>query len=114
MVLAVWVALYFLHVGNDGLWSGDSARHAANGLFWRDYLTEFTLHAKAYALSHYARYPLIKPSACPPLFYLLEAALFSITGPSAHTAKALVLAFALAASLYTMAWLRRWVSPKVG
>ena len=69
VLLAVWVYLWTLQLDNDGLWyRGDASRHALNGLFWADYLRDFTLDAKGYALSYYARYPAIDPASRPPFF----------------------------------------------
>ena len=75
----VWLYLWSLQLDNDGLWSrGDSPRHAMNGFFWIDYLRDFTIHAKSYALSYYARFPAIDPASRPPLFYLLEGIAFAL------------------------------------
>ncbi len=114
MVVA-WIYLCSLHWHNDGLWfQGDAPRHAANGLFWKDYLLSLSPDPKGYALAYYARYPIINPTAYPPLFYLLEGACFGLFGASPYVGKALVLLAALAASLYTTAWLRRWVAGPAG
>jgi hypothetical protein len=110
-LFVVWIYLWCLQLDNDGLWyQGDSPRHAMNGFFWLDYLRDFTLDAKSYALSYYARFPAIDPAACPPLFYLLEGMAFALLGPSPYVAKGLVLCFALVAAVYVWAWLRRWLS----
>ena len=110
-LLVAWAYLWSLQLDNDGLWfRGDSPRHAMNGFFWIDYLRDFTLDAKAYALSYYARFPAIDPASRPPLFYLLEGTAFALLGPSPYVAKGLVLCFALVAALYLWAWLRRWMS----
>ena len=42
----------------------------------------------------------------PPTFYWLEGGLYALLGPSPFVAKGLVLAFALLAGVYTLAWLR--------
>ena len=107
LVVACWLFLCVLHRDNDGLWyQGDAPRHAVNGLFWKDYLGNLGANPREFALSYYARYPVINPTSYPPVFYLLEAGAFSIFGPSPYAAKGLVLVFALVAALYTMAWLR--------
>lgn len=110
----VWAWICGLHWQNDGLWSEDAARHFANGQFWRDFLLSFRLDAWDYAMSYYARYPVIKPSAYPPVFYLAEAGLFSIFTPSPWLAKGLVLATALVSALYTAACIRRWIAVEAG
>jgi hypothetical protein len=115
LVVAAWLYLCSLHWDNDGLWfQGDAPRHAANGLFWKDFLRSGSLDPRGYALKYYARYPAICPTLYPPGFYLLESALFGLFGPSPYLAKDLVLVFALVAALYTLAWLRRWVDPAAG
>ncbi len=115
IVLVTWIFIISLHWQNDGLWyQGDSPRHAANGIFWKDFLLSGSHHPQNYALRYYARYPVIAPAGYPPVFYLVEGALFSITGASPYVAKGLVLVFALTACLYLIAWLRRWVAPDAG
>lgn len=115
LVLAAWVYLCGLNWKNDGLWyQGDAPRHAMNGLFWMDFLLSGSTDPQGYALDYYARYPAICPTLYPPGFYLPEALLFALFGPSPYLAKGLVLGFALMAALYTLAWLRRWVDPAAG
>ncbi|MBW7991044.1 MAG: hypothetical protein FVQ84_13645 [Planctomycetes bacterium] len=114
LVFAAWLFLCWLHWDNNGLWYGDAPRHAANGLFWKDFLLSLSLDPKDYALSYYARYPVIAPTSYPPVFYLLEAIFFGAFVPSPYIAKGLVLGFALMAALYTSAWCRRWISGDAG
>ena len=117
-VLAVLLATAYvaaLHWPNDGLWfQGDAPRHAANGLFVWDYLTSLPADPLGFALSYYARYPIITPLAYPPLFYVIEALAFGLVAPSPYVAKVLVLAFSAAIGLYTLAWARRWAGPGAG
>ncbi|MGH9383459.1 MAG: hypothetical protein ACRD2N_04130 [Vicinamibacterales bacterium] len=114
-IVAATVAIAALHWPNDGLWfQGDAPRHAANGLFALDLLRALPTDPIAFALSYYARYPIIVVGAYPPLFYLLEAAAFSLTTPSPHVSKTLVLAFSAVAAMYTMKYGRRWISPVAG
>jgi GT2 family glycosyltransferase len=110
-----WLWLCGLHWGNDGLGPySDASRHLANGFFWKDYLQSLDPHPVEFALSYYARYPVINPVSYPPVFYVLEAAAFTVFGPSPFVAKGLVLVFTLLAALVTMAWLRRWVAAEAG
>src|ERR1051325_11455474 len=114
-IVVVWLYVVVLHARNDGLWyAGDAARHALNGLFWWDFLAARPSRPADFALSYYARYPAINPTAYPPLFYLLEGVAFRVLGPSPYVAKGLVLGFALLGCLYISAWLRRWVSREAG
>ena len=115
LVVVAWGYLSALHWDNDGLWyQGDAPRHAANGLFWLEYLRAPSTDPRGFALSYYARYPVINLTVHPPVFHLLEAGLYGLFGPSPYAAKGLVLAFALLAGLYTTAWLRRWVGAGAG
>jgi len=115
LIAGIWLYVVLLHAGNDGLWfEGDAGRHAINGLFWGDFLAAIPSDPKDFALRYYARYPTITPVAYPPLFYFLEAAGYSLIGPSPFVAKGLVQVFALVGALYVAAWLRRWVRPEAG
>ncbi|MCP4262287.1 MAG: hypothetical protein GY774_33015 [Planctomycetes bacterium] len=114
LVLIAWLFLCWLHWDNDGLWYGDAPRHASNGLFWKDFLLSFSFNPRDYALSYYARYPVITPTLYPPVFYLFEAALFGAFGASPYIAKSFVLGFTLIGALYTTAWSRRWIAKEAG
>jgi hypothetical protein len=115
LVLITWGYLCGLQVENDGLWfQVDSPRHALNGLFWKDFLEAHPSDPRAFAMSYFTRYPAVNPVSYPPFFYLLEAALFAVVGPSAFVAKGLVLGFNLVGTFYVLAWLRRWVGEGVG
>src|SRR5205807_1767010 len=87
---------------DDGLWfQGDAPRHAATGLFYKHLIGRMTLQPVAYARAYERRYPVISPSNYPPVFYLVEAAAYSVLGPSPHVAKGLVLLSALAVAVAT-------------
>lgn len=114
MVL-VWLYIVVLHRTNDGLWFYDAPRHAANGLFWWEFLASFPVNPVEFSLSYYARYPVISPPLIyPPVFYLLEGAAFWLFGNSPFVAKGLVLGFALSAGLYVTVWLQRWITEESG
>ena len=115
LALAAWVLLCWLHRDNDGLWfPQDAPRHLAKGIFLADYLAAGLPPAREYARSYLVRYPILMPINYPPGFYLLEASAFSVLGPSPWAAKGLILGFALLATLYQVAWLRRFVDPGAG
>jgi hypothetical protein len=116
LLVGIWLFVWGLHAHNDGLWfQGDAPRHAANGLFWKEYLSSSSLlDPKGFALRYYARYPDIAPAVYPPVFHLLEAFVYSVVGPSPYAAKTLVMLFSLTAGLYTLAWLRLWLTPAAG
>jgi hypothetical protein len=112
---AAWSYVVVLHWENDGLWyQGDSPRHATNGVFWWDFLTSGPTDPLTFALSYYARYPVINPVGWPPFFYLLEAVAYWLFGLSPFVAKGLVLSFMAAGTVYAVLWLRRWVAPAAG
>jgi len=114
-VICAWVFIVALHLDNDGLWfQGDAPRHAANGVFWSDFLRRLPLSPREFSVSYYARYPVINPAAYPPVFYLLEATAYRVFGVSPYVAKGLVLAAVLLGALYLVVWLRRWVSEEAG
>ena len=119
MQLAALLAAILLvgawHWQNDGLWfQGDAPRHAASGLFFWDLLTTWPADPLAYALSYYARYPVLVLGAYPPLFHVIEGIAFGLCGPSPHVAKGLVLASASVTGLYALWWGRRWIAPMAG
>jgi 4-amino-4-deoxy-L-arabinose transferase-like glycosyltransferase len=114
LVFIVWFFLCWLHWDNDGLWYPDAPCHAANGIFWKDYLLKLSFDPISYTLSYHARYPVINPTKYPPAFYLLEAVFFGLFSPSPYIAKGLVLGFALMAALYTTMLSRRWISQEAG
>jgi len=114
-IVAATIFIGILHWQNDGLWfQGDAPRHAANGLFIWDLLTELPTDPFAFALAYYARYPVLAIGPYPPLFYLIEGLAFGLFGPSPWVAKTLVLGFAAVAGFYTMLWGRRWIGPIAG
>jgi hypothetical protein len=114
-VLAAFLFIGALHWPNDGLWfQGDSPRHAMNGLFYWDLVRTLPVNVLEFAVSYYARYPVINPATYPPLFYVLEGATFAAVGPLPHAGKFIVLSFAVLAGLYTMAWCRRWLGAAFG
>lgn len=115
---AVFLAALFVgawHWQNDGLWyQGDAPRHAAGGLFLWDLVTTLPAHPLDYALSYFARYPVLVLGVYPPLFHAVEAVAFGVFGPSPWVARVLVLAFSALAGYYTLLWGRRWIGPLAG
>ncbi len=115
LAVASWILLCHLHWENDGLWfPQDAPRHLIDGVFLKDYLAAGLPPPIEYARSYLIRYPIIDPTKYPPGFHLLEAATFSVLGPSPWAAKCLVLGFALLAAFYQIAWLRRFVDLAAG
>ncbi len=114
-VVLTFLLVAGLHANNDGLWfRGDAARHATNGFFWWDLVKTLPADPIGYAVRYYARYPVISPVTYPPLFYLFEGLAYSIAGPTPLGPRLEVIAFAIMAGLYTMAWARRWINLAAG
>jgi len=114
-VAAMSVLVAFLHRHSDGLWfQGDAPRHAANGFFWWDLLRAMPRDPVAFAVSYYARYPVISPATYPPLFYIVEGLAFALFGPSPYVARCLVVVCGGVIGLYTTAWARRWIGGIAG
>lgn len=80
---------------DPGWW--DASRHAMDGAFYLDMIRSGGfLDPVGYAQEYYARYPAIAPAVYPPLFGVVEAALFAIFGVEAFVARLAVVLFLLA------------------
>lgn len=95
----------------DGSWSAepDEAAHLLNGVLVWDYARSgWPEHPLRYAERYYEHYPKIGLGHWPPLFALLEAVWFALTGPGYGMALVLVnlLAAGVAAEIWW--WGRRW------
>lgn len=74
----------------------DETRHAFNGVFFRDLLTDLPLkHPLQYAYEYYAKYPAIAIPHWPPLFHFVEGVFFLVFGISVWVSRLTVLGFAL-------------------
>lgn len=98
LVVSVAVVTIFLgNIDSDGLWFSDMPSHALNGVFYKDLIEDGAFsHPRAYAERYYAQYPSLTVGIYPPVFYVVEAALFKLLGISPATAKLAVLFFTLA------------------
>jgi 4-amino-4-deoxy-L-arabinose transferase-like glycosyltransferase len=104
LLLAVF-ALFVTAPKNDDFWWTDTPAHAMNGALIHDYLVkfEFTSPLK-FAADYYLHYPALTGILYPPLFYLAEAVVYSVTGVSHFGAQLTVSLFTLllAYALYNM------------
>lgn len=67
--------------------SPDEGCHYINGLLIHDYVADGLPGSPLrYALQYYVHYPRVTIGHWPPFFYLVQAALYFITGPSIHAA----------------------------
>lgn len=113
-VLAVLVILLFLGAPSAGdfYWS-DSPRHALNGVFIKDLLTEMPWdNPTGFAYAYYAQYPALTILFYPPLFYFLSAPFYWLFGVSHNTALLVVMlhyiAFAWGSWHLFRIWLPGW------
>ena len=106
VLLAAVVALLATSPTDYDFYNADAPRHALNGAFvldaardlpWRDPI--------GYAIDYYLRLPSLSIGFYPPLFYVVEAAVFSVLGVSHFAAQATVALFVLllAATAYRLA-----------
>jgi hypothetical protein len=76
----------------------DEMRHAMNGVFFRDFISDLPLrHPIQYVYEYYAKYPGLAFPHWPPLFHLIEGVFFLLFGLSPWVSRLVVLGFALLA-----------------
>jgi len=93
VTLAILLLFATSPIHNDAYWS-DSATFALNGELIRDYLSSgFSKAPMAYANVWFRHYPALTISAYPPVFPVVEAAMFALFGFSNAIAQATVTAF---------------------
>lgn len=72
----------------------DEGAHYINGLLVHDYVADgFPGNPLAYALQYYAHYSRVTIGHWPPLYYMVQAAVYFVTGPSIQAALFLQAAF---------------------
>jgi hypothetical protein len=77
---------------------GDEMRHAMNGVFFRDFISDLPLdHPLQYTYEYYAKYPALAFPHWPPLFYFIEGVFFLLFGLSPWVSRVAILCFALLA-----------------
>jgi Dolichyl-phosphate-mannose-protein mannosyltransferase len=105
MLLLAVLALFLTAPRQDNFWWTDTPAHAMNGALIRDYLlnSQFTSPIK-FATNYYLHYPALTIGLYPPVFYLVEAAVYLVVGVSHFAAQLTVTLFTaiLAYSLYRM------------
>lgn len=111
LLLGVAAAAALLTAPTDGdfYWS-DAPRHALNGLFVKDLLTDlpfFTL--RQYAVDYYLRYPALTILFYPPGFYGALAAFYALFGESHFTAQLAVAVFFFLFLLAAWRLAARWL-----
>jgi 4-amino-4-deoxy-L-arabinose transferase-like glycosyltransferase len=112
LLISACVALLATAPVAGNFWWSDAPRHALNGAFVKDMLQTVPLHdPKGWAIEYYLRYPALTILFYPPLFYFVEAGMFSLFGVSHFVAQASValFSFVLALAAYGIA---RFVLPR--
>jgi Dolichyl-phosphate-mannose-protein mannosyltransferase len=95
LILVAAVAIHGIRKGEFNLIT-DETIHAVTGLYVADFLRDLPLaHPVQYTFRYYAQYPALGLFHWPPFFYLVEAIMFLLLGPSVVAARLTVLAFSL-------------------
>jgi hypothetical protein len=85
VILVVLVALLASRGITQGefFYYGDEMRHAMNGVFFRDFMSDLPLHHPLqYLYEYYAKYPALAFPHWPPLFHFIEGVFFLLFGLS--------------------------------
>jgi Dolichyl-phosphate-mannose-protein mannosyltransferase len=92
--IAANAALFATAPVNGDFWWSDAPRHALNGAFVRDFVAAAPWHdPKTWAVDYYLQYPALSILFYPPLFYFVEAAMFTVLGVSHWVAQLTVSLF---------------------
>jgi len=110
LVLGIFAGLHF----SDSelvYYGGDESRHFMNGVFYKDMLAEGGFKNPAeYLMDYYFQYPALSVYQYPPLFYLLEAAVFAVFGAN----KLPVLFLILLITIFGVYYFYQYVRNKFG
>lgn len=116
LLLAAAAATALLTAPTDGdfYWS-DAPRHALNGLFIKDLLSDLPFSdPRQYAVDYYLRYPALTVLFYPPGFYGVLAAFYALFGESHFTAQLAVAVFFFIFLLAAWRLAARWLGPLGG
>lgn len=102
------------HVYRSDLNWADEGSHYVSGLMVHDYVADKLPGSPiAYATRYYIHYPKVGIGHWPPLYYLVEAAGFFLTGPSIRTALFLEAVFAAGVAA-TVGWVVYRIGGRIG
>jgi len=115
LVSAVAILIFVTDASNSGLWHPDAPSHALNGVFYRDMIQDRGfLDPVRYGERYYVQYPSLTIGMYPPVFYAVEAGLYTAFGVSAAVAKLAVLLFTLLGAnvfcLLCRYWFPTWIA----
>lgn len=119
IVSLVAVGIFCANISVSGLWHPDAPSHALNGVFYRDMAREGGVFEPVdYAERYYVQYPSLTVGMYPPVFYVVEGALYQVLGISGWVAKVSVLFFTLlgANAFYLLCreWFPVWLATIAG
>lgn len=99
--LALLALYYFMSAPTNGnFWWFDSSRHAMNGVFLSDMLSQGgLLHPVAFAKAYYEKYPAINIGFYPPFFYISSVPLLLLFGVSHAVSQSVVALYTLASGI---------------
>ena len=109
LILTAVAALFFSAPRSGEFWWSDAPRHALNGVFIRDLVTEMPFDApRQWAVDYYFHSPALTVLFYPPLFPAVEAVVFAVGGVSPGTAQFTVALFLFLAGLAAYLIARNW------
>jgi len=114
VICAIGALILFFTAPHHGeFWWSDAPRHALNGVFLSDLLSAWPSDPKSWAMQYYLKYPALTILFYPPLFYMICAPVYLLTGAShaAALAVAVMHYFALALGMFFLT--RRWVGAPI-
>lgn len=100
-VLALFALYYFLSAPTQGdFWWFDASRHAMNGVFLSDMLSQGgLLHPVTFAKAYYEKYPAINIGFYPPFFYISSVPFLLLFGVSHAVSQSVVTLYTLASGI---------------
>lgn len=102
--LALFTLYYFMSAPTDGnFWWFDASRHAMNGVFLSDMLSQGGwLHPVTFAKAYYEKYPAINIGFYPPFFYISSVPLLLLFGVSHAVSQSVVALYTLATGVLVL------------
>jgi hypothetical protein len=103
LLLLVAITARDINVG-EFYFNTDEENHAVTGLYFKDFYRAMPLrNAVSFTYNYYAHYPALGIVHWPPLFYVVEGAVFLVAGPSVISARFTILLFMALSLLFFFA-----------
>lgn len=110
LLFGVIIGIYWDSLTAGEFWWTDEARHAMDGVFFRDFIIDWPWRTPTeYALRYFGQYPAIAPNWYPPFYAIIEALFYSAFGISDVAAHLTILAFALLGAVVWYFWSCRFL-----